>query len=67
MEQIRNYGFLMNKFSSKEIIKNLSKTNLVSISPLEMAVKNKNNQTKRSMQSMKFQTKTKQTSGFNIN
>ncbi len=42
-----NYGFLMNKFSSKNIIKNLSKTNLVSISPLEMIVKNRNNQTKR--------------------
>ena len=38
-----NYGFLMNKFSSKDIIKNLSKANLVSISPLEMIVKNKNN------------------------
>ena len=44
-----NYGFLMNKFSSKDIIKNLSKANLVSISPLEMIVKNKNNQTKRSI------------------
>ena len=42
-----NYGFLMNKFSSKDIIKNLLKTNLVSISPLEMVVKNKNNQTKK--------------------
>ena len=39
----------MNKFSSKEIIKNLSKANLVSISPLEMIVKNKNNQTKKSI------------------
>ena len=44
-----NYGFLMNKFSSKDIIKNLRKANLVSISPLEMIVKNKNNQTKRSI------------------
>ena len=44
-----NYGFLMNKFYSKDIIKNLSKANLVSISPLEMIVKNKNNQTKRSI------------------
>jgi NAD+ kinase len=34
-----NYGFLMNKFSSKFIIKNLSNANLVSISPLEMIVK----------------------------
>ena len=44
-----NYGFLMNKFSSKDIIKNLSKANMVSISPLEMIVKNKNNQIKRSI------------------
>ena len=44
-----NYGFLMNKFSSKDIIKNLSKANLISISPLEMIVKNKNNQIKRSV------------------
>ena len=39
-----NYGFLMNKFSSKDIFKNLSRANLVTIFPLEMIVKNKNNQ-----------------------
>jgi NAD+ kinase len=44
-----NYGFLMNKFSSKNIIKNLSKANLVSISPLEMIVKNKSNQMRKSL------------------
>ena len=44
-----NYGFLMNKFSPKDIIKNLSKANMVSISPLEMIVKNKNNQIKKSL------------------
>lgn len=44
-----NYGFLMNKFSSKNIIKNLTKANMVSISPLEMIVKNKNNQTRKSL------------------
>ena len=44
-----NYGFLMNKFSSKNIIKNLSKANTVSISPLEMVVKNKKNQIKKSL------------------
>ena len=44
-----NYGFLMNKFSSKDIIKNLSKSNMVSISPLEMIVRNKNNQIKKSL------------------
>ena len=44
-----NYGFLMNKFSSKNIIKNLLKANMISIFPLEMIVKNKNNQIKRSL------------------
>ncbi len=44
-----NYGFLMNKFSSKDIIKNIIKSNMVSISPLEMIVKNKNNKIKRSI------------------
>ena len=44
-----NYGFLMNKFSSKNIIKNLTKANMISISPLEMTVKNKNNKTKKSI------------------
>ncbi len=44
-----NYGFLMNKFSQKNIIKNLLKANVVSISPLEMIVKNKNNQIKKSI------------------
>ena len=44
-----SYGFLMNKFSSKNIIKNLSKANMISISPLEMIVKNNNNQTKKSL------------------
>ena len=44
-----NYGFLMNKFSSKNIIKNLLKVKMISISPLEMTVKNKKNQTKKSL------------------
>ena len=44
-----NYGFLMNKFSSKDIIKNLSKANLVTISPLEMLVKTRNNQIRKSI------------------
>ena len=42
-----NYGFLMNKFSSKTIIKNLFKANTVAISPLEMIVKNGKNQTRK--------------------
>ena len=44
-----NYGFLMNIFSSKNMIKNLKKANMISISPLEMTVKNKNNKTKKSL------------------
>ncbi len=42
-----NYGFLMNKFSSKNIVKNLDKSNLISISPLEMIVYNNKNQIKK--------------------
>ena len=38
-----NYGFLMNKFSNKFSIKNLSKTKTVNISTLEMSVITKNN------------------------
>ena len=42
-----NYGFLMNKFSSKNILKNLKEANMISISPLEMSVKTKNNQNRK--------------------
>ena len=42
-----NYGFLMNKFSSKNFLKNITKSKIVSISPLEMSVKNKKNITKK--------------------
>ena len=49
-----SYGFLMNKFSTKLTIKNLSKARMVSISPLEMIVKNKFNSIKKSMAIMKF-------------
>ena len=42
-----NYGFLMNKFSSKTIIKNLSKANMITISPLEMTVRTNKNQTRK--------------------
>ena len=44
-----NYGFLMNKFSQKNIINNLHNANLVSINPLEMIVKNNKNQIKKSL------------------
>tara|TARA_Y100001980_G_scaffold34497_1_gene12080 strand:- start:44 stop:814 length:771 start_codon:yes stop_codon:yes gene_type:complete len=42
-----NYGFLMNKFSSKNILKNLSKSKMISISPLEMTVTNNKNLKKK--------------------
>ena len=45
-----NYGFLMNKFSTKHTINNLSKSSrIVTISPLEMIVKTKSNLTKKSI------------------
>ena len=42
-----NYGFLMNKFSPKNLIKNLLKSNMISISPLEMTVLNNNNKSSK--------------------
>jgi len=42
-----NYGFLMNKFSLKNISNNLSKGKMITISPLEMIVKNNKNQIKK--------------------
>ena len=44
-----NYGFLMNKFSLKNTIKNLSRAKMIIISPLEMTVKNKQGQIKKSL------------------
>jgi NAD+ kinase len=44
-----NYGFLMNKFHLKNIIKNLSKAKMITISPLEMIVKNNKNQNKKNL------------------
>ena len=42
-----DYGFLMNKFSLKSIINNLNKANLITISPLEMKVTNKQGSIKK--------------------
>jgi len=44
-----NYGFLMNKFSTKNTIKNFSKAKMITISPLEMVVKNKQGLKKKSI------------------
>ena len=42
-----NYGFLMNKFSSKTTINSLNKANLITISPLEMKVVSKQGSVKK--------------------
>ena len=42
-----NYGFLMNKFSPKNIVKNIYKAKMISISPLEMTVKNNKDSTNK--------------------
>ena len=44
-----NYGFLMNKFSEKNTIKNLTKTKKISIFPLLMIVKNKSGIVRKSI------------------
>ena len=44
-----NYGFLMNKFSHKNLIKNLMSSNSVQINPLQMTVKNKFNEIRKSI------------------
>ena len=44
-----NYGFLMNKFSNKNILKNINQSKLIKISPLEMKVKNIKNRVKKSL------------------
>ena len=44
-----NYGFLMNRFSNKNFLKNLTSSKSVNIHPLQMIVKTKNNQIKKSI------------------
>ena len=44
-----NYGFLMNKFSKKNFLKNLEMSNNIKIHPLQMTVKTKSNLIKRSI------------------
>jgi len=44
-----SYGFLMNKFSPKNTVKNLSKAKMISISPLDMKVINKQGLIKKSI------------------
>ena len=49
-----NYGFLMNKFSNNNFIKNMKSLKLIQINPLEMNVITKNNQRKNQLQLTKF-------------
>jgi NAD+ kinase len=44
-----NYGFLMNKFSNKNFLKNLKSSHNIKINPLQMTVKTKNNKLKKSI------------------
>jgi NAD+ kinase len=44
-----NYGFLMNKFSYKNIVKNLNTSDSIKIHPLQMTVITKNNKIKKSI------------------
>ena len=44
-----HYGFLMNRFSNKNFFKNLTSAKLSQIHPLEMKVRTKNNQLKKSI------------------
>ena len=44
-----HYGFLMNRFSNKNFFKNLTSAKLIQIHPLEMKVRTKNNQLKKSI------------------
>ena len=63
-----NYGFLMNKFSNKNILKNLNTSNSIKIHPLQMIVKTKNNQIKKSIaiNEISILRQSKQTSSISI-
>tara|TARA_Y100000996_G_scaffold395569_1_gene360917 strand:+ start:333 stop:1103 length:771 start_codon:yes stop_codon:yes gene_type:complete len=64
-----NYGFLMNKFSLKKTIQNLGKAKMISISPLEMTVKNNKNQTKKylAINEVSILRQSRQTASLSIN
>ena len=49
-----NYGFLMNKFSEKNFLRNIKSLNSIQINPLEMVVTTKKNQKKKQLLLMKF-------------
>ena len=63
-----NYGFLMNKFSKKNIFKNLKKVKLIQISPLEMTVIKSNNKHTKSLaiNEVSILRQSKQTSSLSV-
>ena len=63
-----NYGFLMNKYSKKKIFNNLFKSKPVNIYPIQMAVKNKKNQIRKSIaiNEISILRQTKQTAKISI-
>ena len=63
-----NYGFLMNKFSKKNIFKNLKKIKLIQISPLEMKVVKNNNKFTKSLaiNEVSILRQSKQTSSLSV-
>ena len=63
------YGFLMNKFSSNNTLKNLKRAKMISISPLEMKVRNNNNQTKKhlAINEVSILRQSRQTATLSIN
>ena len=64
-----NYGFLMNKFSDKKFLKNLKNSHNIKIHPLQMTVRNKNNQIKKSIaiNEVSVLRQSKQASSISIN
>jgi len=63
-----HYGFLMNKFSNKNFIKNLKYSNNIRIHPLQMTVKTKYNQIKKAIaiNEVSILRQSKQASSINI-
>ena len=63
-----NYGFLMNKFSNKNFLKNLKTSSSVKIHPLQMTVATKNNHIKKSIaiNEVSILRQSKQTSSISI-
>ena len=63
-----NYGFLMNKFSNKNFLKNLKTSRSIKIHPLQMNVKTKGGQVKKSIaiNEVSILRQTKQASSISI-